>query len=142
MTSNMKLWPILLIAALFAVFIETGHATGVHKDDINYQQTVNELVPTLRSVINGLTTGNTGYGSLENIAEGKTILQLCQQFFVDELQVTPNYCDVGQPGETKTSDLQNAGGCLNRIYLQATGVTVNPTDRNCFDLMQKFIQIR
>ena len=115
-------------------------ATGTHKDDWRYQPLIDRLAPTFETVTRGLTLGDKEFQQLSVIARGKSTEQLCQQLFKNELSTTSNYCDAGQPGITKTQDLQAAGACLNRIHLQATGKEVTPTEKDCFDDLYNFGQ--
>lgn len=127
-------------------FTASAWATGVHKDDIRYQSLVDRLTPTFETVVRGLTLGKNEFDQLSAIAQGKTgggdPTALCQQLFADELSTEATYCNTGQPGQTKTDDLSGAGACLNRLYNQATGTTVTPTDDDCFDKLYRFIEVR
>ena len=131
-----------LIGVILAALVLPVFAAGVHKDDIRYQPLVDRLTPTFETVVRGLTLGNNEYDQLSVIADGKSTLELCQQLFSDELTTDPTYCDTGLPGRAKTQDLQQAGACLNRLYDQAKGVTVSPTEKNCFADLYKFIETR
>ena len=134
------------IGLLALLFSTIGFATGVHKDDIRYQELVNRLTPTFETVVRGLTLGKNEFDQLSAIAAGKTAggdpTLLCQQLFANELATDPSYCDSGQPGAIKSSDLQDAGACLNRLYQQATGATVTPTDKDCFADLFNFTEVR
>ena len=136
----MRIWVGVLAWLISAgVFAQVA---GIHKDDIRYQQLANRLTPTFETVARGLTLGNNEFDQLVEIKRGKTTEQLCRQLFKDELSTTTNYCDSGQPGMTKTNDLEDASSCLNRLHDQANGVTVSPTNKNCYEELYKFIQVR